>query len=65
MLPPLMFFSEELDALVLGMRWVADRGDRTLSSGALSALAKIAAVLPTQSRLIFCVPQSVKSGSSK
>lgn len=31
MLPPLMFASEELDALVLGMRWVADRGDRELA----------------------------------
>ena len=28
MLPPLMFQCEEIDALVLGMRWVADRGDR-------------------------------------
>lgn len=50
MLPPIMFRSEELDALVLGMRWVADRCDKTLSSGALSALAKIAAVLPTELR---------------
>jgi predicted DNA-binding transcriptional regulator YafY len=50
MLPPMMFRSEELDALVLGMRWVADRCDKTLSSGALSALAKIAAVLPTELR---------------
>jgi predicted DNA-binding transcriptional regulator YafY len=50
MLPPMMFRSEELDALVLGMRWVADRCDKTLSSGALSTLAKIAAVLPTELR---------------
>ncbi|CAB3790277.1 helix-turn-helix transcriptional regulator [Paraburkholderia caffeinilytica] len=50
MLPPMMFRSEELDALVLGMRWVADRGDKTLSSGALSTLAKIAAMLPTELR---------------
>ncbi|WP_342621185.1 YafY family protein [Rhodoferax sp. GW822-FHT02A01] len=50
MLPPLMFASEELDALVLGMRWVADRGDRTLANGALSTLAKIAAVLPPDLR---------------
>lgn len=46
MLPPLMFQFEELNALVLGMRWVADRGDRTLANGALSTLAKISAVLP-------------------
>lgn len=50
MLPSIMFGSEELDALVLGMRWVADRGDKTLSAGALSTLAKIAAVLPTELR---------------
>ena len=50
MLPPMMFRSEELDALVLGMRWVTDRCDKTLSSGALSTLAKIAAILPTELR---------------
>ena len=50
MLPPIMFGSEELDALVLGMRWVADRCDPALSSGALSTLAKIAAVLPAELR---------------
>jgi len=50
MLPPMMFSSEELDALVLGMRWVADRCDKTLSTGALSTLAKVAAVLPTELR---------------
>lgn len=32
------------------MRRVADRGDETLSEGALSALAKIAAVLPPELR---------------
>lgn len=50
MLPPMMFRSEELDALVLGMRWVADRCDKTLSIGALSVLAKIANVLPPDLR---------------
>ena len=50
LLPPMMFQSEELDALVLGMRWVADRGDRSLADGASSALAKIAAVLPPDLR---------------
>ena len=50
MLPPLMFRSEELDALVLGMRWVADRSDSTLADAALGALAKIAAVLPVELR---------------
>lgn len=50
LLPPLMFQSEELEALVLGMRWVADRGDWRLADAALGALAKIAAVLPDDLR---------------
>ena len=45
MLPPLMFGSAELDALVLGMRLVLDRGDPDLAKGAENTLAKIAAVL--------------------
>lgn len=46
MLPPLMFSEEEIDALVLGSRWVAERGDPPLSKAARNALAKIVAVLP-------------------
>jgi predicted DNA-binding transcriptional regulator YafY len=46
MLPPLMFSEEEIEAIVLGSRWVADRADAALSNAARSALAKIAAVLP-------------------
>ena len=50
MLPPLMFGSAELDALVLGMRLVLDRGDPDLAKGAENTLAKIAAVLPPNLR---------------
>lgn len=46
MLPPLMFSEEEIEALVLGSRWVARRGDERLSDAARCALAKISAVLP-------------------
>lgn len=46
MLPPLMFSTDEVEALVLGSRWVIDRGDRRLGAAARDALAKIAAVLP-------------------
>src|SRR3954466_604922 len=46
MLPPLMFSEQEIEAIVLGSRWVADRTDNELSDAARSALAKIAAVLP-------------------
>jgi predicted DNA-binding transcriptional regulator YafY len=45
-LPPLMFSEDEIEALVLGSRWVADRGDDLLGSAARNAIAKIAAVLP-------------------
>ena len=50
MLPPLMFSEEEIEALVLGSRWVAERGDSRLSAAARDALAKITAVLPIELR---------------
>ncbi len=46
LLPPLMFFEEEIEALALGAKWVARRTDDALSDAARSAVAKIAAVLP-------------------
>lgn len=46
MLPPLMFSEEEIEALVLGSRWVARRADDKLKDAAKNALAKISAVLP-------------------
>ena len=51
MLPPLMFSEEEIEALVLGSRWVADRGDSRLGDAARNAISKIAAVLPSDLRL--------------
>lgn len=45
-LPPLMFNTEEIAALVLGSRWVARRTDSELAAAAHSALSKIAEVLP-------------------
>lgn len=49
-LPPLMFSTDEVEALVLGSRWVVDRGDRRLADAARDALSKIAAVLPADLR---------------
>ncbi|WP_279480979.1 YafY family protein [Aureimonas sp. SK2] len=46
-LPPLMFDEDEIDALVLGLRFVARRLPQTLGPGAAGALAKIEDVLPT------------------
>ncbi|MGA4636851.1 YafY family protein [Pseudomonas solani] len=45
-LPPLMFSLGEIEALVLGMRWVSRRGDRQLMAAARDVLAKVGAVLP-------------------
>jgi predicted DNA-binding transcriptional regulator YafY len=49
-LPPLMFSDEEIEALVLGSRWVAQRTDEPLARAAADAIAKIAAVLPDDLR---------------
>jgi predicted DNA-binding transcriptional regulator YafY len=45
-LPPLMFDSEEIQALVLGARMVMSWSDARLASAAKSALAKVEHVLP-------------------
>ena len=49
-LPPLMFSKEEIEALVLGSRWVASRADTKLGEAALNVIAKISAVLPQDLR---------------
>lgn len=49
-LPPLMFGEEELEALVLGARWVQGQGDPALARAAESALAKIATASPKDLR---------------
>ena len=49
-LPPLMFTDEEIEALVLGLRFVARQTDAPLERAAADALAKIAAVLPDDLR---------------
>jgi predicted DNA-binding transcriptional regulator YafY len=51
MLPPLMFSRDEIEALVLGSRWVADRADSELAIAAQQVLVKISAVLPTELRI--------------
>jgi predicted DNA-binding transcriptional regulator YafY len=49
-LPPLMFSDEEIEALVLGSRWVAQLPDAPLARAAADAVAKITAVLPDRLR---------------
>jgi predicted DNA-binding transcriptional regulator YafY len=66
-LPPLMLSEEEIEALVLGSRWVASHTDPELAEAASNALAKIHAVLPTALRLelesnALLVPAPAASG---
>jgi len=49
-LPPLMFNEDELEALLLGARWVEHQGDAGLARAAGSALAKIATASPRDLR---------------
>lgn len=49
-LPPLMFTPEEIEALVLGTRWVVDRADESLAMAGRNALSKIRAVVPAHIR---------------
>jgi predicted DNA-binding transcriptional regulator YafY len=44
--PPLMFNADELEAIMLGLRWVSRRGDSDLARAAQDTSAKIGAVLP-------------------
>jgi predicted DNA-binding transcriptional regulator YafY len=50
MLPPLMFSEIELEALMLGIRWVNKVGDNSLIKAAADVQAKIASVLPISLR---------------
>lgn len=49
-LPPLMFSPEELEALVLGARWVQAQPDAGLAGAAKNALGKIATASPDDLR---------------
>jgi predicted DNA-binding transcriptional regulator YafY len=50
LLPPLMFSHTELEALMLGFRWVAKFADAPVTEAAAGAMAKISAILPSDLR---------------
>lgn len=52
-LPPMMFSTDEMEALVLGLREVGEVGDPVLAQAATDVLAKINAVLPDRMRHQF------------
>jgi predicted DNA-binding transcriptional regulator YafY len=45
-LPPLMFTADEIEAVILGLGFVAWRGDKVLKKAAKDTIAKIGVVLP-------------------
>jgi predicted DNA-binding transcriptional regulator YafY len=51
LMPAMMFSAEELEAVVLGTRWVASHGDPELAAAAGNALDRIVGVLPGALRL--------------
>jgi predicted DNA-binding transcriptional regulator YafY len=50
LLPPLMLSQEEIEALVLGSRWVKQRGDPALQDAAANLLAKVESIMPADLR---------------
>ena len=47
-MPPLMLTTDELEAAVLGARWVAARGDARLVRGAEDLIAKLSTAVPLE-----------------
>lgn len=46
-LPPLMFSQTEIEALLLGIQWVSQYGDKPLTKSAIDVASKITHVLPS------------------
>jgi predicted DNA-binding transcriptional regulator YafY len=58
-LPPLMLTEDEVEALMLGLRYVDQRGDTVLKAAAADALGKIGAVLSPQARAGLMTPTTM------
>lgn len=55
-LPPLMLESEEVEAVLLGLKYVSQRGDDVLQEAVATAAAKILSILPEAVRLVETEP---------
>jgi predicted DNA-binding transcriptional regulator YafY len=65
-LPPLMFTTEEVDAIAVGAQLVRRLRDPALQDAAASVLAKIAIMLPDQTRAYFdAAPFYVSEGKAR
>jgi predicted DNA-binding transcriptional regulator YafY len=58
-LPPLMLSEDEIEAVMLGLRYVDQRGDEVLTKAAASALAKIGSVLSPQAQAALAAPLAI------
>ena len=57
-LPPLMLTEDETEAVLLGLRYVDQRGDDVLTKAAANANAKILAVLPQERQSAATLPMT-------
>ncbi len=57
-LPPLMLTEDEIEAVLLGLRYVDQRGDDVLTRAAENARAKVKAVLPREMQAVADAPLS-------
>ena len=62
-LPPLMFTVDEVEAMVLGLRYVDQRGDAVLTKAAADALAKIESVLTGEGQAALAAPLTMPGPS--
>jgi predicted DNA-binding transcriptional regulator YafY len=58
-LPPLMLSEDETEAVLLGLRYVDQRGDEVLTEAATSALAKISSVLSPAVQSVLTAPMTI------
>ncbi|WP_439499813.1 helix-turn-helix transcriptional regulator [Bosea sp. (in: a-proteobacteria)] len=52
-MPPLMLSPDEIEAVLVGMRWLGERADPVLARAAEDVVSKVAAVLPAHLRPIL------------
>lgn len=57
-MPPLMLTPDEIEAVVLGARWVASHADTLIANAALDVVSKIAAMLPDALQVFIDEPSA-------
>lgn len=57
-MPPLMLTPDEIEAVVLGARWVSSHADALIANAALDVVSKIAAMLPEALQVFIAEPSA-------